>query len=89
MPIGAKGLTGFRSNKGIGLAGRTLMASRRLIATWRTIPQQIECRSLIVGLEQIGTDRLSQGGAVKVQRNVVTGLLAVAFLARANFWADR
>jgi hypothetical protein len=52
MPIGAKGLTGFRSNKGI-------VASRRLIATWRAIPQQIECRSLIVGLEQIGADRLS------------------------------
>ena len=59
MPIGAKGLTGFRSNKGIGLAGRTLMASRRLIATWRAIPQQIECRSRLIGLEQIGADRLS------------------------------
>jgi hypothetical protein len=59
MPIGTKGLTSFRPNKGIVFAGRTLMESRRLIATWRAIPQQIECRSLIVGLEQIGADRLS------------------------------
>src|SRR6266852_4968705 len=88
MPIGTKGLTGFRSNKGIGLAGRSRTASRRLIAARRATPQQSECHSLIVGLEQIGADRLPEAGIVKVQRNVVTGLLAVAFPARANFWAD-
>src|SRR5882724_3540004 len=88
MPIGAKGLTGFRSNKGIGLAGRTLMASRRLIATRRAIPQQIECRSLVVGLEQIGADRLPEAGIVKLQGDIVARLFPGAFPARTNFRTD-
>jgi hypothetical protein len=64
MPIGTKGLTGFRSNKGILFAGRARMTSRRLIAARRTIPQQIELRSLVVGLEQIGADRLRESGII-------------------------
>src|SRR5713226_9761399 len=88
MPIGAKGLTGFRSNKGIGLAGRAHMASRRLIAARRTIPQQSECRSRLVGLEQIGADRLPEAGIVKLQGDIVARLFPGAFPARTNFWAD-
>src|SRR5216684_7754576 len=88
MPIGKKGLAGFRSNKEIGCAGRTRMASRRLMAARRTIPQQIECRSLVVGLEQIGADRLRKAGIVKLQGDIVAGLLPAAFPARSNFWAD-
>src|SRR5229473_653663 len=88
MPIGTKGLTGFRSNKGIGVADRARMASRRLTAARRTIPQQIELRSLVVGLAQIGADRLRKAGIVKLQGDIVAGLLPAAFPARSNFWAD-
>src|SRR5216683_4179314 len=88
MPIGAKGLTGFRSNKGIGCAGRASMASRRLMAARRTIPQQIELRSLVVGLEQIGADRLRKAGIVKLQGDIVARLFPGAFPARSNLWAD-
>src|SRR6266446_1688799 len=88
MPIGTKGLTGFRSNKGILFAGRARMTSRRLIAARRTIPQQSECRSLVVGLEQIGADRLPEAGIVKLQGDIVARLFPGAFPARSNFWAD-
>src|SRR5580692_4160055 len=88
MPIGAKGLTGFRSNKGIGPAGRAHMASRLLMAARRTTPQQIELRSLVVGLEQIGADRLPEAGIVKPQGDIIARLLPAAFPARSNFWAD-
>src|SRR6266849_4611294 len=88
MQIGAKGLTSFQPNKGIGLAGRTLMASRRLIATWRAIPQQIECRSRLIGLEQIGADRLRKAGIVKLQGDIIARLLPAAFPSRSNFWAE-
>src|SRR5229473_1496531 len=88
MPIGAKGLTGFRSNKGIGVAGRPRMASRRLMAAGGAIPLQIECRSLIVGLEQIGADRPCEGGIIELQGDVVTGLLPGAFPASSNLRTD-
>src|SRR6266852_5777646 len=88
MPIGTKGLTGFRSNRGIGWAVRARMASRRLIAARRTIPQQIECRSLVVRLEQIGADRPCEGGIVELQGDVVTGLLPGAFPASSNLRTD-
>src|SRR6266849_4284293 len=88
MPIGTKGLTGFRSNKGIGVAGRPRMASRRLMAARRTIPQQIELRSLVVGLEQIGADRLRKAGIVKLQGDIVARLFPGPFPARSNFRAD-
>src|SRR5713226_2279440 len=88
MPIGAKGLTGFRSNKGIGLAGRAHMASRRLIAARRTTPQQSECHSLVVGLEQIGADRLRKAGIVKLQGDIVARLFPGAFPASSNLRAD-
>src|SRR6266849_1426361 len=88
MPIGAKGLTGFRSNKGMGVAGRPRTASRRLMAARWTIPQQIECRSLVVGLEQIGADRLPEAGIVKLQGDIVAGLLPAAFPTRSNLRAD-
>src|SRR5216683_8291242 len=88
MPIGTKGLTGFRSNKGIGCADRARMASRRLMAARRAIPQQIECRSLVVGLEQIGADRLPEAGIVKLQGDIIARLLPAAFPARSNLRAD-
>src|SRR5216684_8971793 len=88
MPIGTKGLTGFRSNKGIGLAGRARMASRHPVAAWRAIPQQIERHSLVVGLEQIGADRLRKAGIVKLQGDIVARLFPGAFPARSNLWAD-
>src|SRR6266849_3813666 len=88
MPIGTKGLTDFRSNKGIGCAGRARMASRRLMAAGGAIPQQIECRSLVVGLEQICADRLPEAGIVKRQGDIGARLFPGAFPARANFWAD-
>src|SRR5229473_1950926 len=88
MPIGTEGLTGFRSSKGIGLAGRARMASRRLMAARWTTPQQIELRSLVVGLEQIGADRLRKAGIVKLQGDIIACLLPAAFPARSNFWAD-
>jgi hypothetical protein len=64
------------------------MTSRRLIAARRAIPQQIELRSLVVGLEQIGADRLPEAGIVKLQGDIVARLFPGAFPARANFWAD-
>src|SRR5258708_36997550 len=88
MPIGTKGLTGFRSNKGIRLAGRARMASRRVIAARRTTPQQSECHSLVVGLEQIGADRLPEAGIVKLQGDIVARLFPGAFPARSNLRAD-
>src|SRR5258705_6396561 len=88
MPIGTKGLTGFRSNKGIGRAGRTRMASRRLIAARRTIPQQSEYRSRVIGLEQIGANRLPEAGIVKLQGGIIARLLPAAFPACSNLRAD-
>src|SRR6266851_2981221 len=88
MPIGTKGLIGFRSNKGIGRAGRARIASRRLIAARRAIPLQSEYRSLVVGLEQIGADRLPEAGIVKLQGDIIARLLPAAFPACSNFWAD-
>jgi len=64
------------------------MASRRLMAARRTTPQQIELRSLVVGLEQIGADRLPEAGIVKLQGDIIARLLPAAFSARSNFWAD-
>src|SRR6266849_3802553 len=88
MPIGTKGLTGFRSNKGIGCGGRTRMASRRLIAAGGANPQQIECSSRLIGLEQIGADRLPKAGIVKLQGDIVACLLPGAFPASSNLRAD-
>src|SRR5216684_7160051 len=88
MPIGTKGLTGFRSNKGIGLAGRARMASRHPVAAWRAIPQQIERHSRLVGLEQIGADRLRKAGIVKLQGDIVARLFPGAFPASSNLRAD-
>ena len=42
----------------------------------------------VVGLEQIGADRLPEAGIVKLQRDIVARLLPVAFPARSNLRAD-
>ena len=58
------------------------------MAARRTIPQQIECRSLVVGLEQIGADRLPEAGIVKLQGDIVASLFPGALPARSNLRAD-
>ena len=64
------------------------MASRRLIAARRAIPQQIECRSRVIGLEQIGANRLPEAGIVKLQGDIIARLLPAAFPACSNLRAD-
>jgi len=64
------------------------MASRRLIAARRTTPQQSECHSLVVGLEQIGADRLPEAGIVQLQGDIVARLFPGAFPARSNLRAN-
>lgn len=58
--------------------------SAPILALGRASPEQVECGAVVAGLEQVGADRLGEGGIVDLQRDIFAGLLSSATPARAD-----
>ena len=58
--------------------------SAPVLALRRPGPEQVECGAVAAGLEQVGAERLREGGIVDLQRDILAGFLSGAAPARAR-----
>src|SRR6187402_71602 len=75
---------GLRRTIPHAIRSRYRMPSVPLTALGRTVPVQHPGGFVIARLEEVGADRLRQDRTVDDQRDVIAGLFACAFPARAD-----